>query len=238
MTGRDAGLVRFAHGFRARCDGYTGRCDDAGDGFRRAVRICAQYSAYRRHRDRPCLTDCHGRRRSRNRSPILPGIADGTAYRRIGLSVVAGMDDRPPRCAGVNDRCSGVTDGIFKGLLLLWLNPKGWTMAMAAASAYAGLSDDPLRLALLLGAVFGLTAPLSLTLWCMGGQWLSRVLKTETQWRAVNVRARPLRWRPLSCRCGARLCRSDKFPAKAARSALKAAPPALPSACRCARDIR
>jgi threonine/homoserine/homoserine lactone efflux protein len=77
--------------------------------------------------------------------------------------------------------------GFFKGLLLLWLNPKGWTMALAAASAYAGLADDPVLLASLLGAVFGLTAMLSLTLWCMGGQWLSRVLKTETQWRAVNV---------------------------------------------------
>jgi threonine/homoserine/homoserine lactone efflux protein len=77
--------------------------------------------------------------------------------------------------------------GFFKGLLLLWLNPKGWTMAMAAASAYAGLSDDPVRLAIVLGAVFGSTAMLSLMLWCMGGQWLSRVLKTETQWRTVNV---------------------------------------------------
>lgn len=77
--------------------------------------------------------------------------------------------------------------GFFKGLLLLWLNPKGWTMALAAASAYAGLSDNPLRLAVLLGAVFGLAATLSLTLWCMGGRWLSCVLKTEMQWRIANV---------------------------------------------------
>ena len=77
--------------------------------------------------------------------------------------------------------------GFFKGLLLLWLNPKGWTMALAAASAYAGLSDNPLRLALLLSAVFGLAATLSLTLWCMGGRWLSCVLKTEKQWRIANV---------------------------------------------------
>jgi threonine/homoserine/homoserine lactone efflux protein len=77
--------------------------------------------------------------------------------------------------------------GFFKGLLLLWLNPKGWTMTLAAASAYAGLSDNPLRLALLLSAVFGLAATLSLTLWCMGGRWLSCVLKTEKQWRIANV---------------------------------------------------
>jgi threonine/homoserine/homoserine lactone efflux protein len=77
--------------------------------------------------------------------------------------------------------------GFFKGLLLLWLNPKGWTMALAAASAYAGVSDKPLRLAILLGAVFGLAATLSLTLWCMGGRWLSCVLTTEMQWRIANV---------------------------------------------------
>ena len=75
----------------------------------------------------------------------------------------------------------------FKGALLLWLNPKGWTMAIAAASAYAGLTDSPLHLALLLGVIFGLAGILSLTLWCMGGQWLSRVLKTERQWRIVNI---------------------------------------------------
>ncbi|CAN7631837.1 LysE family transporter [Bosea sp. LjRoot90] len=77
--------------------------------------------------------------------------------------------------------------GFVKGLLLLWLNPKAWTMAVAAAAAYAGLSDGPLRLALALGGVFGLAATLSLTLWCMGGLWLSRTLKTERQWRIVNV---------------------------------------------------
>jgi hypothetical protein len=44
-----------------------------------------------------------------------------------------------------------------------------------------------LRLALLLSAVFGLAATLSLTLWCMGGRWLSCVLKTEMQWRIANV---------------------------------------------------
>ncbi len=77
--------------------------------------------------------------------------------------------------------------GFVAGVLLLWMNPKGWTMAVAAAGAYARLSDDPYRLALLLGVVFGSAAAFSLTLWCAGGQWLSRSLKTDRQWRAVNV---------------------------------------------------
>jgi threonine/homoserine/homoserine lactone efflux protein len=59
--------------------------------------------------------------------------------------------------------------------------------AVAAASTHAGLSDNPYRLALLLGAVFGTAAALSLTLWCTGGLWLSRMLRTEGQWRAANT---------------------------------------------------
>ncbi len=77
--------------------------------------------------------------------------------------------------------------GFVKGLLLLWLNPKAWTMAIAAASAYAGLSVSPLHLGLVLGMVFGLAATVSLTLWCMGGQWLSQTLKSDRQWRNVNI---------------------------------------------------
>ncbi|MBL4891414.1 MAG: LysE family transporter [Rhizobiaceae bacterium] len=77
--------------------------------------------------------------------------------------------------------------GFLKGLLLLWLNPKGWTMAVSAAAAFASLSDSPQRLAILLGTVFGTAALLSLSLWCIGGQWLSLFLKTEQQWRYVNI---------------------------------------------------
>ena len=77
--------------------------------------------------------------------------------------------------------------GLAKGFLLLWLNPKAWAMAIAASSANAGLSSNPLHLALIVGTAFGMAAALSLTLWCLGGQWLARILKTETQWRAVNI---------------------------------------------------
>lgn len=72
--------------------------------------------------------------------------------------------------------------GFAKGVLLLWLNPKAWTMAVSAAAAYADLSDNPMLLALLLGSVFGMAAIASLTLWCIGGQWLSLTLKSERQW--------------------------------------------------------
>lgn len=87
-------------------------------------------------------------------------------------------------------KTSGKADtpiGFIKGLLLLWLNPKAWTMAVSAAAAFASMSDNPQRLAIFLGTVFGVAALLSLTLWCIGGQWLSFYLKTEKQWRFVNI---------------------------------------------------
>jgi threonine/homoserine/homoserine lactone efflux protein len=106
----------------------------------------------------------------------------GSAY-LLWLAWTIGRLGAPSSTAG-----TGATPiGFVKGLLLLWLNPKAWTMAIAAASAYAGLSASPLHLALLLGVVFGLAATGSLTLWCMGGLWLSKTLKTDRQWRVVNI---------------------------------------------------
>lgn len=73
------------------------------------------------------------------------------------------------------------------GFLLLWSNPKGWTMAVGAAGAYTALASDPVQLGMLLATVFGVAAIVSLLLWCSGGQLMARLLKTEQQWRAVNI---------------------------------------------------
>lgn len=73
------------------------------------------------------------------------------------------------------------------GFLLLWSNPKGWTLGVGAAGAYTALAENPVKLGLLLAAVFGGAAIGSLLLWCSGGQLLARLLKTERQWRAVNI---------------------------------------------------
>jgi threonine/homoserine/homoserine lactone efflux protein len=76
--------------------------------------------------------------------------------------------------------------GFVPGLVLLWLNPKAWTMALGAGAAFAGLAADPLTVALLLAAVFGTAAALALSLWCVGGAALGRRLRTARQWQAVN----------------------------------------------------
>ena len=73
------------------------------------------------------------------------------------------------------------------GLWMLWHNPKGWAMTVGAAASFAALANGPIRLGLLLGVVFGLAAALSLSLWCVAGLLLARALRTEAQWRALNI---------------------------------------------------
>lgn len=77
--------------------------------------------------------------------------------------------------------------GFLAGYLMLWLNPKAWSMAFASAGAYSQLSENRLNLALLLGAVFAGLGTLSLTLWCVSGACLSKLIKEPRQWRIVNI---------------------------------------------------
>ena len=81
----------------------------------------------------------------------------------------------------------GVPTSFLGGAGLLWLNPKGWAMALGAAASFAALANGPMQLALLLGSAFGLAAAVSLSLWCMAGLLLARLLRTERQWRALNA---------------------------------------------------
>jgi threonine/homoserine/homoserine lactone efflux protein len=76
--------------------------------------------------------------------------------------------------------------GFPGGLVLLVLNPKAWTMALGAAASFAGLAADPLHLAVLLGGTFGLAGLTSLSLWCLGGAVLARLLRNERQWTILN----------------------------------------------------
>ena len=73
------------------------------------------------------------------------------------------------------------------GVLLLWLNPKGWAVTLSAAGAFASTVDGAARLALLLGATFLVGATVSQLLWCALGGVLGRVLTRPWHWRALNV---------------------------------------------------
>ncbi|ANG98753.1 amino acid transporter [Brucella pseudogrignonensis] len=73
------------------------------------------------------------------------------------------------------------------GIGLLWINPKGWAMTLGAAASFAALADSPWRLAILLGLTFALFSAFALTVWCSVGILLGRLLKTVSQWRALNI---------------------------------------------------
>ena len=70
---------------------------------------------------------------------------------------------------------------------LLWHNPKGWATSLGAAASFATLASDPLTLGILLGSFFALGALLSLSLWCLAGLLLARLLRSDTQWRVLNA---------------------------------------------------
>ncbi|CAG9275134.1 LysE family translocator [Paraburkholderia unamae] len=76
---------------------------------------------------------------------------------------------------------------LVNGLLLLWLNPKSWAMTVGAAASFALLASSPNRLALLLGATFGVAACASLALWCALGVLFARLFRTPRHWRMLNL---------------------------------------------------
>jgi len=87
-----------------------------------------------------------------------------------------------PKCADSNRP----TVGLAGGLLLLLLNPKAWTIVIAATAGFADLTASATSLALTMALVFGVTGAFSLSMWCVGGLLLSRLLTSERQWHAVN----------------------------------------------------
>ncbi len=85
------------------------------------------------------------------------------------------------------DASGGRAMGFTTGLAVLFLVPKAWMMALAAAGAYAEFTSNSLELALLLSLTFGCAGLGAMLLWCLGGALLGRMLKTDAQWFTVNL---------------------------------------------------
>lgn len=77
--------------------------------------------------------------------------------------------------------------GFAAGVGLLWTNPKAWTMTLGAAASFGVLSQDPVRLAGLMGGAFAVAALFSLMIWCCAGWMLARLLRASWQWRMLNL---------------------------------------------------
>jgi threonine/homoserine/homoserine lactone efflux protein len=111
-----------------------------------------------------------------------------TAMRVAGSAYLLWLAWKIARSGRPNmDASMGAPTSFLGGIGLLWLNPKGWAMALSAAASFAALASGPLQLALLLGSAFCLAAAVSLSLWCMAGLLLARLLRTERQWRVLNA---------------------------------------------------
>ncbi|MCW4116573.1 LysE family transporter [Aurantimonas sp. MSK8Z-1] len=115
----------------------------------------------------------------------IPGLA--IAIRAIGTAYLLWLAVRLARSGSPHARGAAAQPTSFVGgLWLLFNNPKGWAMTLGAAASFATLADTPGRLALILGVVFASASALSLSLWCLAGQMLSRLLRRDWQWRLVN----------------------------------------------------
>ena len=105
----------------------------------------------------------------------------GTAY-LLWLAVKIGHAGAPRGAAS-----GAVPTTMIGGIWMVWHNPKGWAMTMGAAASFGAITAGPLHLAALLAAAFGIAAAASLVLWCMAGQLLARLLRSECQWRLLNI---------------------------------------------------
>nr|WP_298682171.1 LysE family translocator [uncultured Dongia sp.] len=105
----------------------------------------------------------------------------GSAY-LLWLAVQIGRKGRPRQVADLATPTS-----LLGGAFLQWLNPKAWAMTLGAAASFATQASGPGHLALLLGAAFGVAGMLSMMLWCSAGLMLAKLLRSERQWRMLNI---------------------------------------------------
>jgi threonine/homoserine/homoserine lactone efflux protein len=72
--------------------------------------------------------------------------------------------------------------------LFQWVNPKAWTMALTACSAYVG-QDNPVRNLLLVAVVFGLINLPTVSSWAYLGVQMRRFLDHPLRLRIFNITA-------------------------------------------------
>jgi len=74
----------------------------------------------------------------------------------------------------------------IQAALFQWVNPKAWTMALTAVSAYT-LPADPIVSLLVVAAVFGAVNLPSVSSWTLMGAQLRRFLSDPVKLRVFNV---------------------------------------------------
>lgn len=88
----------------------------------------------------------------------------------------------------MNGGKAGRVVGFWGAAGFQWLNPKGWLVAVSAASVYGiSASGNPVLAALLFAAVFFAAALPSGVVWLVLGAMVSRVLRDERSARIFNI---------------------------------------------------
>jgi threonine/homoserine/homoserine lactone efflux protein len=105
----------------------------------------------------------------------------GSAY-LLWLAMKIGRSGRPSL-----GEPAGTSLTFRAGLLVSWLNPKTWMLGISVASGYSALSSNPVVLAAILGTVFAMVVAPNLMMWCKAGYLIAERLKTDRQWRILNI---------------------------------------------------
>lgn len=90
----------------------------------------------------------------------------------------------PGAKAGADAQAKPMT--FIQAALFQWVNPKAWTMALTAVSAYT-LPTDPVISLMIVAAVFGAVNLPSVSSWALLGMQLRRVLSDPLKLRIFNI---------------------------------------------------
>lgn len=76
---------------------------------------------------------------------------------------------------------------LYEAAMFQWVNPKAWTMAVAASAAYSGIASDAASRALLMAVTFIAVAPVCNSVWALAGQMLQRLMTTGNSARIFSL---------------------------------------------------
>lgn len=88
--------------------------------------------------------------------------------------------------SGVGEGAAGGSPMTFlQAAAFQWVNPKAWSMALAAISLYAA-SQSVASVAIVAAVFMAVNLP-SVSLWALAGQWVRRLLNDPSHLRAFNI---------------------------------------------------
>ncbi len=76
---------------------------------------------------------------------------------------------------------------LYEAAMFQWVNPKAWTMAVAASAAYSGIASDATSRAVLMAVTFIAVAPVCNSVWVLAGQMLQRLMTTGNSSRIFSL---------------------------------------------------